>query len=282
MQDIIEFTESLGFEFGIGQRIFLKLAYGLEFDDSVFYPVEDPFKFYEPRQMTEKQLFKFLSEDNIKFGDKDRRFVSAVCGRRSGKTLLGALAMAYELKKFLKNPKPCESRKMVDGTKFYFLFLAPTMDSASYGLDTFRTLIEMEPFLKSRICFKTLDEISFKTDEDIEKGRKGTVVVMSSSFVSSAARGKNVYMVIVDEIEFGFDFKKTFQSVSPSLYGFKDNLNFTFSSKANYSNPMTTYCKPRFIFYGNTTLMNPGSLQKSDIKYMIQNSSENFIRDFCV
>jgi len=282
MQDIIEFTESLGINLEIGQRIFLKLAYGLEFDDSDIYPVEDPFKFYEPRQMTEKQLFKHLSEDNIKFGEKDRRFVSAVCGRRSGKTLLGALAMGYELKKFLKNPNPCESNKMVNGTKFYFLFLAPTQDSAAHGLDIFNTLIARDSFLNSRICFKTIYEISFKTDEDIEKGRDGTVIVMSGSFGSSSTRGKNVYMAIAEEIEFGFDFKKTFQSVSPSLFGFKENLSFTFSSKANYSNPMTSYCKPRFIFNGYTTLMNPRCLQKSDIKHMIQNDCCNFIREFCV
>jgi len=283
MTDIIEFTKSLGIELGIGQRMFLKLAYGMEFDDSVLYEVEDPLKVYEPRQMTEKQLFKHLSENNILFGEKNSRLVSAVCGRRSGKTLLGSLVMAYELESFLRKSKdPCKEYHFVSGSKFFFSFFGPNLNSSCFILDTFLNLVRLNPFLESRIGSKTFDSVVFLTEEDIEKGRKGTVVVDSNSFGPASVRGKNYYMVVMDEIESCFDFKKVFQLICSSLLRYSDNLNFTFSSRKNLGNPMTSFCNPRFIFRSETTLMNPRSLSGNDVKHMIQNNFKNFIEDFCV
>jgi hypothetical protein len=148
----------------LGHRTFLKTFYGLELD-------EEELEFY--RRATGRTNYL----------PREHKEVTAIVGRRGGKTTLASEIAIYEAIQYPKLPR---------GARAYVIIVAPSLSQAQIAFDYIREGFNGSPTLKEFIDKPLTDEIRLRTGI--------TIACYPCSYI--AVRGISVVCAICDELAF--------------------------------------------------------------------------------
>lgn len=144
---------------------------------------------------------------------KDFREVLLVLGRRSGKSLLVSIIALYEVYKLIEIGDPQKYHEINEGDTIDVLNAATSAGVAADSVfDKIKPMVLNSPYFKKKITRESVlkDSIRFYTPHDMEVNeklraeglppREGTVRCLSGHSNSDTLVGKNVIVVIIDEM----------------------------------------------------------------------------------
>lgn len=144
---------------------------------------------------------------------KDFREVLLVLGRRSGKSMMVAIIALYEVYKLIEIGDPQKYHEINEGDTIDVLNAATSASVAADSVfDKIKPMVLNSPYFKKKITKDSVlkDSIRFYTPHDMEVNeklrseglppREGTVRCLSGHSNSDTLVGKNVIVVIIDEM----------------------------------------------------------------------------------
>lgn len=188
-----------------------------------------------------------------KIGREFSELVLAI-GRRSGKSLLVSIISLYETYKAIEMGNPQDFFGLNDGDVITILNVAVSEQQAKESVfDKIKPMITNSPYFKSKLSPGSLQNksVKFLTDRDNEvneqlsreglPSRDGTIYLLSGHSNSDSLVGKNILVVIIDEMAsmVGKDGSKMSDE---ELYIKLKNSIWTFKNRAKIlciSNPLT-------------------------------------------
>lgn len=259
--DIIKFASSpweINFKLRPIQKLVLKCLYGIPLDDKTeTIVIPDLTNEHELYKFTEVEALDFLYREkrcNIKEVIPGHQFpvFSYIGGRRAGKSTLGALIAAYELRKLLQFDDPAEHYGKVPGSNVSVQMVAPTEDQALETFANLRQHVIKCASMSERVTEDTQTSLGLRTNADMkteQKRKSPSISVFASGCSANALRGHNNIVVILDEMSFflsnggRFSGDEVYNALAPSTVGFgRDGKIIMLSSpKIRYGKFYETY-----------------------------------------
>jgi len=302
--DIITFVEA-NWGFGIklrpAQRVILKMLYGLPLDENEEFPIYDVVKEKVIGKFTEKTFVKWLHlNKRCNYEDtpgKQIKELVLVAGRRSGKSMISACIIGYELYKLVLLGDPAKHYGKPSQASIKVLNVAPTDEQAGVVFDVASTAIDHCPILKNRVCNRTQTYFSLFTDEDIANGKnKASLSFITGGCSSNGLRGHDAIVVCMDEMAFfisneasKFSGEEVYKGLTPSVKGFKgDGKVICISSpKAKYGKFYRQFLagmeekeSSSLCIQMYTAMMNPDLITSEDLKIERRRNRNGFMAEF--
>jgi hypothetical protein len=157
----------------------------------------------------------------------------------SHNSTMSACISNYELYRLLKHPDPSRHYGFPASTPICILNVAPTDDQAGIVFEMIQNMAMKCPVIKDRSLHNTMTYFDLQTDSDMEiRGKpKACLVSMSGGCSSSALRGRNAIVVIMDEMAHfidnsgRFSGSEVYKALTPSIADFsKDGKIISISS----------------------------------------------------
>jgi len=281
---ILDFAKEHGIVLGLGQRIFLKSIYGIPFDDSEKITVFDPTKIFS-KEMTEKEATEFISavgflrkQDGVESKTSVLNFK-----RRSGTTMMICLVLGYELKRLLDMDNPQEASRLPAHSILAALLSCPTTYQANMLLDNFKHIFRGYKWFLDHKDRENESSISFKTKNDISKGVKGSIILISKSSISKKLRGHNCFFAAIDEDTYHKNDKALFQAFYPSVSSFEHGKIMVVSTDWLPKNEFLSSLEMQddvCEMEAYSAFMNPNSMRSEDILMEIKRNRKGFQLEF--
>jgi len=241
--NIIEFVESkwgLNLKLFPVQRVILKAHYGIALDDTIKFKISDWRKIHF-KEYTEVTYLKYLYDtkrcniSEVVPGVERRELVLAI-GRRSGKTMLASIIVAYETYKLLLKESPQKYYGLPDAKMIQIVSVATDKDQAGLLYQDASAFFRGCEFFVPHSANHTQTYARFQTTWDVDKyGRyandptaKSSINITFRSCVAKGLRGPGNIVVILDEVA---HFTDAGQSSAASVYNAITPSTATFSPK---------------------------------------------------
>jgi hypothetical protein len=302
--DPITFSEApwgFGLTLRPAQRVVIKALYGMPMDDVEKFPIYDVVKDRVIGQFTEKTLMKWLYETKrCNYPDTPDRPIKElvlVAGRRSGKSLVAACVIGYELYKLVLLGNPSKHYGKPEQASIKVLNVAPTDEQAAIVYDATLTAIDHCPVLKNRISNRTQGYFNLFSDEDIRRGKnKASLSFITGGCSSDGLRGHDTIVCCFDEMGFfisneasKFSGTEIYSALTPSVKGFAgDGKILCLSSpRAKYGKfyeqyeiGMSEKDSSTLVFQVYSAMMNPDMLTSDDLKTDRRRNRNKFASEF--
>ena len=237
-RNIIEFSEApwgLGFGSVPGvpslfpvQRFILKCAYNIPLDDSEkIIIIKDKFCEKERFRFSEIEYLDFLYNEgrinikNISGDPKDPcQNLLLVMGRRSTKTHIISIIVAYETYKLLKRVSPQEYYGIMPDDVICLACIATKQEEAFMLLKRIRGHLERLDYFDKYRYRATANDMLLNTQRDLElyAGNRPSIKIVSSPCSSREIRGNNI-ITVLDEMAYFID-ETIYDAVTPSVAKF--------------------------------------------------------------
>ena len=200
------------FELFPAQKVIIKAHYGLPLDDTVTFKIPKTFKKKAFYNFTEKEYLEYLYSEgrcNIKEvieGDEKRQMILSL-GRRSGKSTLSAIIIAYEIYKLIEKGNPHEYYGIPASNVIQMMVVATGKDQAALVYNEASGHFKNCSFFSPYSAKNTLTYAMFQTPKDIEdfgsyrdnpEAQMGLGVTFRPC-VAKSLRGYGNILVILDE-----------------------------------------------------------------------------------
>lgn len=224
------------------QKFILKMYYDIPLDDTVPEKESDKIRITDrygnfKGYLSEVQYLQYLYEQgrcNIKEqGNRPRRELILVLGRRSGKSTLSSIITVYELYKLLVRGMPQSYYGLPDGSEIRIMCVANDKEQAEIVYQVISNYTTTLDYFSDSLVHDTKTYQRFQTARDVEKfgkgdlknGGKGTLTVTFKSSVAKGLRGRGNIVVILDEIAFFVDDGKSsarqiYRAITPATKQF--------------------------------------------------------------
>ncbi len=303
IKDIITFSESnwgMGMKLTPVQKVILKALYGLPLDNEKVFPIWNDIKDKIVGHFTEKSFMKWMY-DNKKCNyqdtpDRKIKELCLVCGRRAGKSTIGACVASYEIYKLIKLGAPATKYGKPIQSKIYIINAAPDPDLAGKVFGFAKTAIDHCPFLKNRIAHSTQEYFDLYTDEDIENGKnQASIVFLTGGCSSNTLRSNDAILVSMDEMAFflsnggRFSGDEVYDALVPSCKSFKgDGKVLCMSSPYArygkfyqiYNFGMSEENSQTLVFQCYSTMMNAEMFSDDELKVEKKRNPKKFSREY--
>lgn len=226
------------------QRFMLKNYYGLELSNGSDRDIIINDKF------NEKNLYRFNEAEYLRYlynegrinketfeGKTDTTNLLLVVGRRSGKTVVASVILAYEMYRLLNKYSPQEYYGIMPEDDIKMVSVSTSKETASELFNKVIGHLQRSEFFRKFRSKPTQKSMSFRSQRDIDKyGPNGrcSIHVNVSPCSASGLRGANNIVVVLDEMAFFFadksgkdvsnsnrDDRAIYNAVTPSVAKFK-------------------------------------------------------------
>lgn len=301
--DIITFVEAnWGFNIKLtfAQRVMLKCLYGIQLDDEYLNPIYDVIKEKVIGHFTEKGFLKWLYDNKrcnyAEVPSKPIKELVVVAGRRSGKSLIAACIIGYELYKLAKYEDPAKHYGKPTQASIKILNVAPTDEQASLVFDAASTAIAHCPTLKNRLANKTQEYFALWTNEDLKQGKnKASLSFLTGGCSSNGLRGHDAILICLDEMAFFLNNggkmsgDEVYGALKPSILQFKgDGKTICISSPHAkygkfydlYNDGMQEKESTTLVFQMYTAMVNPDNITSDDLKLERRRNRNKFLAEY--
>ncbi len=242
---ILEFAEAPWgpqIELTPAQKFSVKLIYKIPLDDKEkTIRIWDRFKENLLYTLTETEYRKYLYEEagrlNLSHDEAHMqgRFNTFIrCwGRRSGKSEITALDMAYGVYLLLEKYDPHEYYHMPPNTEIYIPVLATSQDSSKRTFRKVRNMLASSGYFRSYCNKEDLQELFCKVFTPAQREAKAqfpSIIIQAFPLSESAVRGPASFRTVCDEIGHwphrgSTSDTEVLKAIEPSLATFKTNEN---------------------------------------------------------
>jgi len=237
-RNIIEFSEApwgLGFGSVPGvpslfpvQRFILKCAYNIPLDDSEkIIIIKDKFCEKERFRFSEMEYLDFLYNEgrinikNISGDPKDPcQNLLLVMGRRSTKTHIISIIVAYETYKLLKRVSPQEYYGIMPDDEIRMTCIATNQEQASILFKRISGHLERSDYFKKYRRPATANYMQLNTQRDLElyAGSRPSIKIVSSPCSGRGIRGPNNIIAVLDEMAYFFEAETSDDKSDETIY----------------------------------------------------------------
>lgn len=193
--DIVDFVENVidkeawGIKLDRRQLLILKVYYGVDLDD-------DDLAILEAWGLEEVDRTTFNVQDFLEDGPCVYQSLILECGRRGGKTLIGAIIIAYEFYKLCLLPSPQKHYEIAANTPIVIYCIATVAEQTKktiYGQA--RALLYFVPLLR-----KLIDSKEIIVGETEVKYPAKLLFIFSGNSKSAGQVGSSVILLVMDEV----------------------------------------------------------------------------------
>lgn len=216
------------------QKMIIKSYYNIPLDDKDrTIIVRDHLNEEERYRFTELEYLSFLYNEgrtNIKeVTSQVRNELVLVCGRRGGKSKIGAVVSAYESYRLLKKKHPQKFYGLTDQAEIYLTTVATSDDQAKLCFNDIASYIDQSKFFTRYKNEPTLQYMKLRSKYDIEKmgpSGRASIIVQASPCSARGLRGMSNIVIILDEQAHFLDNSKNksdaavYDAVTPSTLTF--------------------------------------------------------------
>jgi hypothetical protein len=188
------------------QKMILKCFYNIPLEEKEkTIIVRDFLNEQELYRFTEKEYLGYLwNEGRTNLREQtfsiNRNELILVCGRRGGKSKLGAIVSAYEAYALLKKPHPQKHFGITDNAEIYISTVATSTDQAQLLFNDIAAYIDHSPYFTRYKNPPTLQYMTLRTSHDIESDTKSSSIIIQAAPCSARGlRGMSNMVVIMDE-----------------------------------------------------------------------------------
>jgi hypothetical protein len=188
------------------QKMILKCFYNIPLDEKEkTIIVRDFLNENELYRMTEKEYLGYLwNEGRTNLREQlftiNRNELVLVCGRRSGKSKLGAIVSSYEAYSLLKKPHPQKHFGITDNAEIYISTIATSTDQAQLLFNDIAAYIDHSPYFSRYKNPPTLQYMTLRTMHDLDSSTKSSSIIIQAAPCSARGlRGMSNMVVIMDE-----------------------------------------------------------------------------------
>lgn len=222
---IMSFVENdLGLTLYPVQRLILKLLYGEPLDPSTKFPLFglDHSVIGEFTEVTYLKRAFDLGRCNIAEPTNVPFRESALClGRRSGKSILPILALAYETTKMLTDTETPQSKyHFSPSQKIHLRWVSSSKDQAMLCKEEMAGWIRNKSVLRDHLAATSGSRFLFKREDQ----DTASLVLQFSSGEPRILRGFGFKVVVLDEIEYFDNGEDTYNTASPSTCAFSPKV----------------------------------------------------------
>jgi len=230
------------------QKIILKCFDNIPLDDKEkIIIVRDHLNEQEMYRFTEKGYLSYLwNEGRTNLREQvfsvGRNELVLVCGRRSGKSKLGAIVSAYEAYKLIKKPHPQKHYGITDDAEIYISTVATSTDQAQLLFNDIAAYIDHSAYFTRYKNPPTLQYMTLRTLRDLESqnSKSSSIIIQAAPCSARGLRGMSNMVVIMDEQAHFVDSSANtsdtviYDAVTPSTLSFgKDAKILNLSSPLN-------------------------------------------------
>ncbi len=230
--NILEFATSIGAPLHPAQTFILKLLYGIPLSDKQTIPISDHTRVGSV-VMSEKEYLDFLyarNRCNISELIPGKKFntLALACGRRSGKTYLTSIIVAYEASETLKRDCPQLRYGMLSSQPIFCTLIGNDLNQSRFLLKEVISFMDMTREGMLHKVSSQYDSVSYQSYADMkEHGHRrenprspASLQFSARSCYTNSFRGMSSLVVVFDEVAYYPDARKVFDSIAPLASAF--------------------------------------------------------------
>lgn len=243
------------------QKLILKCYYNIPLDTKEkTIIVRDHLNEVERFRFTEQEYLEFLYNEgrtNIKTPEPGRNELVLVCGRRGGKSKIGAIVSAYEAYRLIKKPHPQKEYGITDNAEIHLTTVATSTDQSELLFNDIASYIDSCEYFDKYKNPPTLQNMKLRSYYDIQAtGPSGrtSIIIRAAPCSGRGLRGPANIVIVMDEQAHFVDNSANksddaiYEAITPSTLSFGKAARIL-----NLSSPLNKQGKLYELYQGSFT-----------------------------